>query len=77
MELKVIKVKPWGEEQGDFVLINETDFDPDKHEHYEEEKQKSLTVAEIKLLLAEKGIVIPDGVTKKDDLQALLDVSNQ
>lgn len=27
-----IKVKPWGNGQGDHVLINEEDFDPAKHE---------------------------------------------
>lgn len=41
------------------------------------EEEKALTVKEIKAALAEKGIEIPDGVTKKDDLQALLDSSNE
>ncbi|MCQ9618390.1 hypothetical protein L1889_18290 [Paenalcaligenes niemegkensis] len=36
-------------------------------------KSKGLTVAEIKEELAVKGIEIPEGVTKKADLQALLD----
>lgn len=27
-----VKVKPWGKEQGDYVLINESDFDPKVHE---------------------------------------------
>lgn len=26
-----VKVKPWGEGQGDFVEINVTDFDPGTH----------------------------------------------
>lgn len=30
--MKLIKVKPWGEGQGDFVHINEEDFNPDFHE---------------------------------------------
>ena len=34
---------------------------------------KPLTVAQIKAALAEKNIDIPDGVTLKADLQALLD----
>lgn len=33
---KVIKVKPWGMGQGDFVEINEDDFDETKHELFEE-----------------------------------------
>lgn len=31
-----VKVKPWGKDQGDYVLIEEEDFDPDTHELYEE-----------------------------------------
>lgn len=29
--MKLIKVKPWGEGQGDHVLIDESDFNPDFH----------------------------------------------
>jgi hypothetical protein len=29
---KTIKVKPWGEGQGEFVEINAEDFDPNIHE---------------------------------------------
>lgn len=29
--VKTIKVKPWGEGQGDHVTINESDFNPDFH----------------------------------------------
>lgn len=32
-----MKVKPWGLGQGDHVVINVTDFDPAKHEKYEED----------------------------------------
>lgn len=32
--LPTIKVLPWSDDQGDFVLINEQDFDPDVHERY-------------------------------------------
>lgn len=31
--IPTIKVKPWGQGQGDFVLINEDEFNPDFHEH--------------------------------------------
>lgn len=27
-----IKVKPWGKDQGEFVLIEECDFDAEKHQ---------------------------------------------
>ena len=30
-----VKVKPWSKDQGDFVAINESDFDPSLHELYE------------------------------------------
>lgn len=30
----VVKVHPWGKGQGDFVEINESDFDPQKHKLY-------------------------------------------
>lgn len=36
--MDVIKVKPWGKNQGDYVLINAADFDKEKHELYEVKK---------------------------------------
>lgn len=36
--MKQLKVKPWGKDQGDFVEINEEDFDPSFHELIEGEK---------------------------------------
>lgn len=33
--METMKVKPWGEGQGDYVLINKADFDPAVHEAYE------------------------------------------
>lgn len=35
--MQTMKVKPWSEDQGDHVLINARDFDPDKHESLEED----------------------------------------
>lgn len=32
--VKTIKIQPWGKGQGDFVEINESDFDPQKHKKY-------------------------------------------
>lgn len=34
--METIKVKPWGKDQGDFVVINAADFDPEVHAKYEE-----------------------------------------
>lgn len=76
--MNTIKVMPWGEGQGDFVLINEDDFDADVHKRYEEgakkagSQPKAPTVEDLKAALAAKGIEIPEGA-KKADLQALLD----
>ena len=32
---ETVKVKPWGIEQGEFVLIDKAEFDADTHELYE------------------------------------------
>jgi len=37
--MKTMKVKPWGEGQGDHVLINEDKFDPSIHEEIGAQKQ--------------------------------------
>lgn len=36
MECPIIKIKPSSPEQGEFVVINESDFDPAKHARYVE-----------------------------------------
>lgn len=38
--MSLIKVKPWGKGQGDFVLIEESDFDESKHELLNEKPAK-------------------------------------
>jgi len=35
--MNTIKVKPWGKQQGEFVLINESDFDPSVHVKFDDE----------------------------------------
>lgn len=71
--MKLIKVKPWGEGQGDFVSINEEDFNPDFHELLDEaEKTKAPGIDEIRAALAAKGVEF-DPKAKKADLQKLLD----
>ena len=37
--MSVMKVKPWGKDQGDFVLIDEDDFNPEMHEPFGDEPQ--------------------------------------
>jgi hypothetical protein len=42
--MNTIKVKPWGEGQGEFVIVNAEDFNPDFHKRYEAEAVKEETV---------------------------------
>ena len=37
MQVPTIRVKPWGEDQGEFVVINADDFDPEVHTMHEGE----------------------------------------
>lgn len=77
--MKTIKVQPWGEDQGDFVLINEEDFDESFHKRFDADAKKADKapgIAELRAALTEKGIEFPADA-KKADLQALLDASNQ
>lgn len=34
--METIKVKPWGDGQGDHVMINADDFDSEKHQLFED-----------------------------------------
>lgn len=36
MSVPTVRVNPWAESQGEFVLINEHDFDPAVHTLYDE-----------------------------------------
>jgi hypothetical protein len=75
--MKTIKVKPWGDDQGDFVLINEDDFDANFHEKLEDPADaKKAGIADLRAALTEKGIEFPADA-KKADLQALLDAATQ
>lgn len=38
--MPVIKVKPWGEGQGEFVLIEEEDFDEEVHTLHESDAEQ-------------------------------------
>jgi hypothetical protein len=77
--MKTVNVKPWGKDQGDFVVINEEDFDPSKHELLDgsapsSDGGKGPTAAELKEALTAKGIDFK-GNASKAELQALLDGS--
>lgn len=41
--MATIKVKSWDKSQGDYVIIEEEDFDPKKHKQYEEKPEKAKT----------------------------------
>lgn len=75
-----IQVKPWGEDQGDFVLINEEDFDKDFHELYGDKKPSAKEVKAAKLLADTKAALTEKGIAFEEDadqsaLQALLDAA--
>ncbi|MDR6579979.1 hypothetical protein [Pseudomonas extremaustralis] len=80
MSDNTIQVKPWGEGQGDFVLINESDFDENVHELYGSKKPSSREVKAAKLLADTKAALTEKGIAFENDadqavLQALLDAS--
>ena len=75
--MKTIKVKPWGKDQGDHVVINESDYAPKVHKLLDEaddsdKPSKGLTVEQLTAALTEKGIEAPASA-KKADLAKLLD----
>ena len=75
--MKTIQVKTWGKDQGDFVLINEEDFDPDFHELLDaadSTKVKALSIDELRAALTEKGIEFPADA-KKAELKALFEAA--
>jgi len=76
---ETVKIKPSHESQGAYVLINKSDFDESKHELYDDAAQgkpsDGLSVEQLKAALADQKITIPDGMTKKADLAALLDAA--
>ena len=38
--METVNVIPWGEDQGDYVVINKDDFDPKNHKLYKEKEGK-------------------------------------
>lgn len=39
--METVKVMPWADGQGDYVLINQDDFNPDVHKLYAEPQAKT------------------------------------
>ena len=78
----VVRIAPCAQHQApgfDFVEINESDFNPEIHTLYAEQQQKpsdGLTVEQLKAALAAKNVTVPQEVTKKADLAALLDAQH-
>lgn len=75
--MNVLKCKPWGEGQGEYVLVNEEDFNSDFHKLLDEaddgdKPSKGLSVDQLKEALQAKGIEVPQGA-KKAELAKLLD----
>ncbi len=75
--MPVIQVQPWGEGQGDYVLIEDYDFNPDFHKLLGESSSGSddkakLTAAELKAKLTALNIEFK-GNASRDVLQELLD----
>jgi hypothetical protein len=75
-ELVKIKSDYPGHPKGYYIGFKDQ-MKPEDVELIEEGEKTELTVKQIKEALAGKGISIPDGVTKKADLQALLDSAKE
>ena len=57
----VLKVLPWSSDQGDYVEINESDFDSEKHKLYQPEAGQpdafaTFTIDEFKAVLDEANV---------------------
>ena len=73
MIIETVKIKPSSPEQGDFVLINKSDFNATVHELFDDESEaaKPASKADLQAALDEKGIAYKPAASKAD-LQALL-----
>lgn len=73
--MPIIQVQPWGKDQGDFVEINDFDFNPEIHKLLTDDSsddKAKLTAAELKAKLTELSIEFK-GNASRDALQAQLD----
>lgn len=76
MSDKTLKVEPWGQDQGDYVLIDSDSFDENFHTLFDDgtaqTAPKEGTIAFLKAQLDALSIIYKAGATKAD-LQALVD----
>ncbi|MFD2641851.1 hypothetical protein [Pseudomonas japonica] len=72
MSDKTLKVKPWGKDQGDFVVIDAGAYDESIHTLFEAAAVKEGSVADIKAKLDALGIEYKAGASKSQ-LEALLE----
>ncbi len=56
--METMKVKPWSEDQGDYVVINKADFDQDIHEAFDEKAANApaKTPAEVLAMATDTGV---------------------
>lgn len=54
--IPTVKVKPWSKDQGDFVEINESDFDAKVHEAYEEGSAEAEDATADEIVAAIEGL---------------------
>ena len=76
MQCATIKIKSDDDQHvGGFIVINESDFDPDVYELFEGESlasAKPMGIAQMREMLTAKGVLF-DPAAKKSDLVALID----
>ena len=76
--METIKVKPWGEDQGEFVLINAGDFDDAVHVRFGDEGGESgeagLSASQLKDELKKRNIEFK-GNASRAVLQGLYDAA--
>lgn len=77
MSDKTLKVKSWGKDQGDFVVIDASSYDESIHTLFDSAGGvKGGSVADIKAKLDALGIEYKASASKSE-LQALLDQANE
>lgn len=83
--MEIVKCKPWGKDQGDYVLVNKSDFDAAPEGQYElyvePEKEESefdkMTVAELKTYLNDNLFEFDDKAKKADLVELIKNSFNK
>jgi hypothetical protein len=74
MQCTVVKIMPSSPEQGEYVVINESDFDASVHTLFGVDEKTSMSKAELQAALDAKGIAHKPAMSKAE-LQSMLDAS--